>query len=351
MTAEAAATDSRIDDLMASAVLAVEGQELVGRDLLAAGIVSGRWQVLEHQLALGIGLVVAQEPPAEEVSEELRTFRLARGLLSGEDMRAWLRVRNLTIGAVKAFAARVVARRHGGVPDSVTPEQVAPELVAEAICSGALQELGWWLADRILSATATDARIDPVALEAPRVQQLVFEEARTVAGAMTADSGLARAERLAWIAALDDTHRAWEATVTAPDEVSRRLREHELDWCRFELDELRLDSEGAAAEASRQLADGADAPQVAAAADAALTVYPMVLADAGPEMARALSGAVVGDVAGPWADGDQHVVARVRERRAPDVDDEQIVERARAELLADAAGRLRAGRVLWHERA
>jgi hypothetical protein len=340
-----------IADLLAAVYLAADGQELTGRDLLAAGVVSGRWQRLESELATGLGLVSAEPPPDAEVAEHVRVFRFDRGLLSAEDVRAWMQPRGLTMAAVKAAAARAVARERGGTPAPVAAGEVAEALPAEAICTGALVEIGMWLADRMLSAATSGVEVEPLSLERTAVQRLVFEEARTVAGAVAGDAGRERGARLAWIVALDDAHRSWEADATAGPEVARRLHENELAWCRFELDELRLVSQGAAAEAARQLADGTNPSAVAAAAGVSVTPQRLVLADAPSQLAQKLAGAVVGDVAGPWSDGEDHVVARVRERRAPDAEDDQIVARAREELLADAAARLRAGRVRWFDRA
>lgn len=345
------AAQTGLEGLLSAVALAVEGRELTGRDLLAAGVASGRWQRLESELSEGLGLLAAQGPTRADIAEEVRVFRLERRLLSAEDMRAWLHARGLAISDVNGVAARAVAHRRGGTPLAVTAAEVAAALSPEAICNGVVFELGWWLADRLLSAKATAASVEPIALEDHRIQRLALAEARTVAGARSWESGLDRARRLAWIAALDDAHRPWEASVTGTREVARRLRERELDWCRFELDELRLGSRGAAAEAARQLAEGGDPRQVAAAAGVPITDRHVVLADAPPQLARALVGAVVGDVAGPWSDGSEHVVARVRERQAPEDADEQLLARARAELLAEAAERLRAGKVRWRDRA
>ena len=63
-----------------------------------------------------------------------------------------------------------------------------------------------------------------------------------------------------------------------------------------------------------------------------------------------LAGAVAGEVIGPWSDDAAHVVARVRERRRPEIEDESSVARARDELLTEIVTRLRAGRVRWYER-
>jgi hypothetical protein len=353
MSAGAPAVDARsgVDDLLAASILVVDGRELTGRDLLAAGVVSGRWLQLEGELSDGLGLVAAQPPADADVTGVLREFRLERGLLSAEDLKAWMAARGLTLAALKAVAARTLSRAAGGTPQAVAAAQVAAALPAEAICSGTLREIGFWLADRLLSAATTgETEVEPLALERPAVQRLVFEEARTVAGGGCPESGVERAQRLAWIAALDEAHREWEAGVVGTRELTRRLREKELEWCRYELDELALASPGAAAEAARQLAEGSDAAQVAEVAGVPLAARSTVLADAPPELARVLTGAVAGDVVGPWSDDSAHVVGRVRERRPPDIADEPSTARAREDLLTDMVTRLRAGRMRWHER-
>ena len=338
-----------IGALLTASILDVDGQPLSGRDLLAAGIVAGHWQRLERELEEGLGLVAADPVSKPDTAEQLRAFRLARGLLSAEDMRAWMEPRGLSIGAVTAVAARVVARARGGVAAGVAPNEVANALAAEAICAGVLAEIGWWLADRMLSAKLTAADTAPAALESIRVQRLVFSEATSIAGRASQEPGLLRAERIARIVPLDDAHASWQVRVAGDGELSRRLRDHELDWCRYEFEELRLRVPGAAAEAARQLAEGVEARAVAAAAGVPLAIHELVLADASPALIRALTGAVAGEVAGPWEEADEHVVVRVRGRRLPHASDEALVARARAELVADATTRLRAGRVRWHD--
>lgn len=344
-------TDEEHASLLAPVFLEVGGRELTGRDLLAAGVVSGRWQRLERELFEGLGLVAAQRPPAAETRQEVQAFRLWRRLLSAEDMRAWLRARGLTIGAVNSVAERSLARRRGGAAGPVVAAEARAALAPEAICTGALLEVGWWLADRILSAAARELTVEPIGLEDRRVQRLVLEELRTVVGDTIRDSGLERGQRLAWIAALDDAHHAWEESITGAREVQRLMREHELDWCRLEFDELRLAFPGAAAEAARQLAEGSSPHDVGAAAGVPVAGRRLLLVDASPELMPRLAGAVAGDVIGPWGEGDEHAVARVRSRTLPDPGDRELLARAQQELVADGCGRLRAGKVTWHERA
>lgn len=348
---EVTRTNPQVHRLLETTFLEAGGYRLTGRDLLAAGVVSGRWAQLEAELAEGLGLVAAAPPSGAEARQELQAFRLAHRLLSADDMRAWLAARGLTMKAVSAFAERMVARRNGGTAGPATTDEQAAALAPEAICSGALLEIGWWLADRILSGATRDPPPRPLPLEDPRVQRLVFAEVRTLAGSTLEEAGVDRGHRLAWIAALDDSHRPWEESVTGERDVARLMREHEFDWCRYELDELRVASPGAAAEAGRQLAEGAVAAELAAAAGGQLVHRRLVLADAPPTLKRLLAGAVAGDVAGPWQEEDAHVVAGVRVRETPNAEDDELRGRARSELLIEASTRLRAGKVRWHERA
>ena len=341
---------SGLEDLLAAAVVAVDGRDLTGRDLLAAGVVSGRWRSLEDDLRRGLGLVAAEPPPQAEVDELVRRFRLERNLLAAEDLRTWLQARALSFPELKAAAARAVARGRGGTAPPVPAVDLAAALPAEAVVTGALREIAVWLADRLLSTAVRGLDPEPLPLEHPRVQRLVFEEARAVAGAVAAEGGLERARRLGWIASRDDAHAEWETAVTAASEVTRLLHEKELEWSRFELEQLRLASVGAAAEAARQLAEGVEASSVAAAAGVPVTAGTIVLVDASPELGRLLTGAAAGDVVGPWSDADEQLVARVRAREQPHAGDERSAERARQQLLSDASARLRAGRLRWHDR-
>jgi hypothetical protein len=343
--------DEKTADLLQAAFLTVDGRDVTGRDLLAAGVVSGRWRELESGLSHGLGLVAVERPPAAETRQEVKAFRLQRNLLSADDMRAWLQPRGLAMSAINASAERAVARRLGGTAQDVTADHMAPALASEAIYTGALIELGQWLADRILSARARKLEMQPIPLEEPRIQRLVLEEACTVASATIRELGTERGQRLAWIAALDDAHRGWERSVTDERRMAQLLRERELDWCRLELDELRLASPGAAAEAARQLAEGTRSADVARAAGAPVLSHGPLLADASPEVRRLLAGAVSGDVVGPWHEGDVHVVARVRRRAPPTATDSEVLARARQELLAEGAARLRSGKLTWYERA
>lgn len=353
MNAGGAAVGERqgIDELLAAPILIVDGRELIGRHLLAAGVVSGRWPQLEQELAEGLALVAARPPADADVNAAVRDFRLERSLLSAEDLRAWMGERALTLAGVKGVWARSLARAAGGTAEPVATARVAAALPAELVCTGTLRELGFWLADRLLSAaTSLEADVEPLPLERAVVQRLVFGEASTVAGGLSPESGLERAQRLAKIAALDEVHRAWEADGLGVPEVTRRLHEKELEWCRYELDELALASPGAVAEAARQLAEGSPAALVAEAAGVPLGARSTALADAPPELKRVLTGTVAGDVVGPWNEADAHLVARVRERRPPEITDAPSAARARADLLTEKLTRLRAGRVRWYER-
>ena len=98
--------------------------------------------------------------------------------------------RGLTLAGLKAAARRALAREAGGVPQAVTSAQVSAALPAEAIWTGTLGTIGFWLADRMLSAATTrETPVEPLALDSPAVQGLVVEEARSVTGGAAPGTG------------------------------------------------------------------------------------------------------------------------------------------------------------------
>ena len=184
--------------------------------------------------------------------------------------------------------------------------------------------------------------VEPIALGDRRIQRLVFEEARTVAGrARCRESGVERAQRLAWIAALDDAHASGRR-------ASRAMR----DWrgCCASTSSTGAGSSWTSCDRLRRAlpprprasSRRASTPQqVAAAAGVPVTTRRLLLVDAPRGAARDARWRGRGRrCRGPWEDGDEHVVARVRERTLPDAGDQAAVARARRRA---AGGGRRAG--------
>lgn len=350
---------SSLEDLLGATVLTVSGRDCLGRDLLAAGILSGRWLTLEGDLLRGLAL--CREAPADPaaVDDALRKFRLERRLMSADDFKAWMAPRGLRLAQVREALARGIRRaqeqespveRASASFDQsdVDREVVREALAAEAVCTTALQEIGYWLADRLLVPDSGDA---PGSQESAAIPELVVREHHSLAGGAVDEPDAVRAARFTEFARLDAAYAAHAATLTTPPAVAARARERELDWVEFELDELRLPSPGGAAEVARAIADdGAAAADVAARAGVTdvrrrvrLEEMPV---DVRPRLLAALPGAVVG----PVTDEGDHVVWAVVERRHPDPADPDVAARCRADLAADAARRRRAGTITWHGR-
>ena len=169
--------------------------------------------------------------------------------------------RGLTLVALKAAARRALAREAGGVPQAVTPAQVSAALPAEAIWTGTLRTIGFWLADRMLSAATTrETPLEPLALDDPAVQDLVDQEARSVTGgALPEPDGGAGAA-----AGLD--RRARRSPPRVAGWSGRPAGDHapaareEFEWDPLRARRARAASPGAAAEEARQLAKAATPP-------------------------------------------------------------------------------------------
>ena len=150
-----------------------------------------------------------------DVTGAVREFRLERGLLSAEDLRAWMARAGAHVrgaqgrgGARRSPAAPAGRRRRSRLRRS--QRRCRPRRSAPAPCGRSASGSQIACSPRRPPASR---RVEPLALERQAVQRLVFEEARTVAGGASPESGVERAGRLAWIAALDEAHREWEAGV------------------------------------------------------------------------------------------------------------------------------------------
>jgi hypothetical protein len=337
--------------LLAQPVLTVAREDLTGRDLVAAGVVSGRWLQLEADLLAGLALSASQPADKAEVDAALREFRYARRLTSGQDFRRWLDERGLALRAVRAALERELLRERAeseppaGAPDR---ERAVAALHAEAVCSGALTECGWWLADRLLVAGDGDAG-DP---GDPRVRELVATEGALLAVAGLEEPEEARAERLARILAADAAFDAHAAAIGSDEAVAACADAHRLEWLGFELDGLRCTTASVAAEAALMLRDDAlPMSEVASAACLEEQSSTLLLQDAPAPLRTALSGAAPGDVIGPVEVDGAYEVWHVGRRRPPDPHDPLVHDRALAEVIAADTGRRRAGRIRWHERA
>jgi len=131
--------------------------------------------------------------------------------------------------------------------------------------------------------------------------------------------------------------------------VPERVRANALGWLSFETEELTSPSEDAAREARLCVReDGATLAEVAGELRTKLFERTRVFADTDAELASRLAAASPGELVGPLASDDGYLLARLRAKRPPSVDDPLVVERARTELVAETIARNAAGRVTWY---
>ena len=344
LEADDAAQGARWSAWLCAPVLTVAGRVVTGRDLVAAGTVSGRWHRLEAELALGEALRGLHPLDSSELAPAVRAFRYGRRLTSADDFRRWLGERDLSLNELRGAAARELSRsRHAGGAASQTA--MLSMLPAEAIYTGALVEIGWWLADRLLAtpdAPADEARLD----------EALAAEAALIAVAALQEGEAARRERLAWILAADTAFGVQLARVVSAEAVAACLDAHRLDWSAFDLEGLRSEQPHMAAEAALMLReDELPLRDVAQAAGLPVVECSLMLGDAPEALATALTGVTAGEVIGPLAVSGAHEVWRVLRRRPPDRSDPAVRRRAAEHVLDADSQRRRAGRVRWHERA
>lgn len=343
----AAPEAERTAALLATPILTVERAELSGRDLVAAGVVSGRWRQFEADLVAGLAARDAEPVGRADGDAALREFRYARRLISGEDFRRWLARRELGLADVRAALEREIARR--GMPAGgreVERGRALAALPAEAVCSGVLRDCGWWLADRLLTPPRASAAAD-----ADRLLDLAARERELLAPSALDEPDEVRSDRLArWLAA-DSAFAAHTAQVASPDAVGRWIDAHRLDWLAFELEGLQCPTPSVAAEALAQLRDDGSAPaEVAELAGLEVRRRSLLLGDAAPALRPVLAAAAAGDVVGPVDLDGAHEVWVVAARTPPDARDPAVRERAEAAVIAAEVVRRRAGRVRWHDR-
>jgi hypothetical protein len=281
------------------------------RDVVELARRRGDWARLGDDARAGAAAERMLDASGESVrSEELdaaaKEFRYARDLLSGDELADWLERRGLTQDDWHAYLRRTLAR---GRIEAPPPNGDEPELTwIEGVCSGRLEELARELAE--LVAVSPDARPDRL--------ELAFDE----------------------------------FCARAVDEAgcARELEANRLEWLRFGYDAVTLDEENAAFELSQCVhADGDTLGAAAARAGASVDEREDWLDEIEPALAARFLAAQPGDLLGPVASEDTFVVAHVRTKIAPSLDDPEVRARAEEAVVTRAVGRAVADRVTWHE--
>jgi hypothetical protein len=329
-------------------------------ELLVVGTAIGLLDATRDGTSRAIGLLSADASAIDEreLRQTAEAFRRQRKLHSGDDLRTWLARRQLDEAEWTGYLRRSVALNSS--LDSGAPIEASAELehalVVDLACSG------WWgrVADelvRLWSAGRVPAQDgvpgEPsaqVAANGDRSDGSLEPKAKRIAEGLpilgVLDVGWC-ADRLRL---LESRRRALAdvvATCSVRGVVERRIAEHAFDWTAFIYDEIRLPSRASANEAiicARE--DGLLAAEVAARARVELVRRELRRDQISTGMAAMLTGAIPGDVLGPFDEDDGMHVVWLQGRRAPSVDDPTTREAAVAELVSDRLDRAAAGRML-----
>ena len=372
-------------------VLAVDGEVVSYADLTAVAMLAEEWEPFVHRARRGAYLATCREIDQGALRQAGQRFRRDRALVAADDLKEWLVARSLARSDWEAALARSLllegdeGRDEGGGEGGDGPGygQGAPSaelLWADAFCSGlwarsAQLAVDWLAAQLIVDRPIADRLMaGPPTADRPIADRLMAgpptadrpTAARPPAGPLLASgldpapfplpSGAEAASALSvdagrvtaiagWRAAYDDL-RPRLATDAA---VTQVVRQRELEWTSFDIEELVLGTETAAREAllcSRE--DGMEAEEILRRAGGRLEARRARAGSLLPTVVAGLLAAPVGDgVTGPFRHTDGWSVIWLRDRRRPEVTDDDVRAEAADDLVREALDRELVGHLRW----
>jgi hypothetical protein len=337
----------------------------VWEDVVLAGVLWGDWTALDERVRNGLACLARLDElddddedalDEDEVESAAAEFRYARDLVAAADLEAWLDRRGLSVDQWLDFVRRslLLERWADDLEDireeyELDEDEVAEALVCEALCGGVAGELIQRLAARaaIHARAAAQSGAGPTDTAPEDIPPMPDDEIldRALPGLPAAT----RRERLALLASLEATWRAFAASVAPPAEVRGVIAARRLEWVRVAIQAVVAPDEDVAREVAlcvrmdrRPLDEVAD--------DAALRAEAMEwwLESVEEPLRDTLVGAQPGDVIGPVPWKEQHLVLRVIAKQLPAEDDPAVRARATQALLARAVDREVMDRVTWH---
>ncbi len=314
-------------------VFSVDGEEYRWEDVLLAAHAWGEWAKLSSRAAEGVACArrveVEGDPLAQDdVSSAAKAFRYEHGLLSGDEMEAWLEQWGLDVTRWMASINRSLLREHWATDLKeiasrfpAPAEEIRDAVWVDAIGSGALTGFAWALAARAAAHSAL--------------------------GGSPARDG----ESSSRTALLDESFRRFREQAVTSEALANLAGAREMDWLLVTCRSLTLPDEGMAREAALLVrSDGMALAEVAQ--QAGLTVHDVAvyLEDIEPPLKDMVFSAGEGELLGPVPDGERFLLVTVDAKTRPSVEDPAIRERAQSEVARRAVDQEVINRVRWHER-
>ncbi len=299
-------------------------------DALASASALVSLEQLRHATRQGLEYVLRAEALQDSLDQASLTaaatsFRYERGLLSAEELEAWLERWDLTIAEWSAYLERsLLLERFAdeldatGAESSLEDAELERAEYVDAVCSGFLEQ------------------------EANR-----FAADAALAGAVAGEDD---GDRAALVERIEAAAADARARVASEDAVNREIAKHGLDWTRLELDELELADDQAAREAALCVrVDGRAIADVAADCGVPLNSMSVYVADLERELSPTLLGAQPGDLVGPVERDGGFVLLAINGRTLPSPTDPKLRQRAETALVERAVKRAVESGVDWHE--
>jgi hypothetical protein len=297
-------------------VFSVGEQDYRWADVVAAARVWGRWDEVSRQTGRGLAAVERLASGEPEVEEAGQAFRYARGLLAAEEMEAWLAHWGVSHADWLGYLRRELARSRQPQAEAKGDSDEG-DVWAEAVCSGALAELAWELAARVVAAEANGGGAGPVETDLVR---------------------------------MDEAHAAFIERAFTPEAAAKTLELRNADWVRLSYTALEFPAAAMASEAALCVReDGLTPADVACRAGVPLLEREAFLEDVEPGLSESLLSAPTGELVGPLPVRNGFALLCVNEKVAPTLSDPVIQDRLQEEVPRRALEREVRNRVRWHE--
>ena len=346
-------------------MFSVAGRRYDWTDVLLWAKAWGGWAQFEGSVRLGLACArradedaEAAGPEADLVESAANEFRYDRGLLSAEEMEAWLRRSGLTAEDWMASVERAALKRWwldeaAEILEAypVADADLEAALWCDGVCSGELMRYARELASRAaVYARLREAAEDLDRAIDPEVRDLLASLPQDVAGTVPELGRVALNERLEHLARLEVSLHRFSAEVVTPRAIRDHIGAKSLEWIRVDCQLLGVPDEERAREAALLVrADGLDLSEVARLARAGVHEKRVYLEDAEPLLRERLLSATKGDLIGPLRVGEEFLLVLVRDKVMPTEADQDIRRRAAGDVLAKGLAREVDARVAWHE--
>jgi hypothetical protein len=323
VAAGGALASERLAALALRPLFTVEGVTYHWGDVLDRARARGSLAEVEHTARRGAACMRRAEAVGDALDPETvrgaaTRFRYERGLLSAEELNAWLERWGLTVAEWGMHLERsLLLTRWLGELEVIVGE-FAPELGAideavyvDAVCSGFLEQE----ASDLAAAAALASLAEGSAVSIDRV---------------------------------DEAAAAARAEAASPVGIEREVARHLLDWTRLDMEMLEVDDQGVAAEAALCVrVDGRSLADVAAECGMPVRRARTYLGDEEAGLGVALLAAQPGDLIGPIEHEDAFVLLAIHARIPPAADDPELRLRAETMLIDRAVERAIEARVEW----